>query len=158
MRIEALMSTQPIRLVVVDDQDTVRAALQIFCETYDDIELVGTAASVQDAIFLCENLKPDVVLMDIMLSERPDGIVAAHAIHQTMPNIHIIAISSFCSAELIEDVFEAGIGSYLYKSLSIDELADAIRTASIGKRVVSSVVAQTLNQAGKSLPPGASLV
>jgi NarL family two-component system response regulator LiaR len=147
------VSTQPlIRVLIADDQDMVRSGLDIGLSTFDDLEVIASVGSSQEAIRLCQTLQPDVVLMDIMFSGKPDGILAAHAIHQSLPHIHIVALSGFSSFELVQEALHAGVTSYLFKSVTIDELAGAIRSAHVGKMVLSPEIVRDPIQLTKRLP------
>ena len=77
---------------------------------------------------------------------KPAGILAARAIRVAMPQVRVIALSSFCSLEIVEEAFRAGITGYLVKTVSIDELAQAIRAAYEGKTVISPEIAVLLQE------------
>jgi len=138
--------------MIVDDQDSVRSGLEMFLELCSDLLLVASTSDAKEAVELCSEVQPDVILMDLMLSGKPDGIGAARTIHAMLPHVRIIALSSFYSSELVKEVFQAGITSYLYKNMSIDELADAIRATSQGQSVISPEIALVLKDTG-SQPP-----
>lgn len=128
-----LSSLQPssqdrIRLLIVDDHAMVRSGLKFFVLAFDDLELVGEADSGEQALVLCAQVQPDVVLMDLAMRGM-DGISATHAIRQRYPDIQVIALTSFKEDELVQGALEAGAISYLLKNVSADELADAIRAA-----------------------------
>ena len=80
--------------MIVDDQETVGEGSVVFLEAFDDLELVGEAANGREAICLYIKARPDVILMDLMMPEM-DGVAATQAIHQTHPEIKIIALISF---------------------------------------------------------------
>jgi NarL family two-component system response regulator LiaR len=115
-------------VLIVDDHAVVRTGLRFFVLAFDDLELVGEAASGEQALRLCADLKPDVVLMDLALPGM-DGISATRAIRQHCPASQIIALSSFHQEHLVREALEAGAISHLPKDTSADELADAIRAA-----------------------------
>ena len=83
-----------ISVLIVDDHDMVREGLIAFLRAYPDLHLVGDAAGGEEALQLCRERRPDVVLMDLVMPEM-DGVAAIRAIHQELPQIHIIALSSF---------------------------------------------------------------
>src|SRR5229473_1479832 len=125
-RRNARMTEQPpIRLLIVDDHAMVRRGLAIFLRAYDDLELVGEAASGVEALRLCAQLQPDVVLMDLVMPEM-DGTVAIQAIRQAHPQIQIIALTSFGKEEQVTAALQAGAIGYLLKNVSADDLAEAI--------------------------------
>jgi NarL family two-component system response regulator LiaR len=139
-------TSQTIRVMLVDDHNVVRSGLATFLRAYDDLELVGEARNGVEAVNLCHRYKPDVILMDLMMPEM-DGIAATRAILADYPDIKIIAMTSFEEEELVQGVLAAGAISYLLKNVSSDELAAAIRAASLGKSTLSPEAARVLVQA-----------
>ena len=137
---------QTIRVMLVDDHNVVRSGLATFLRAYDDLELVGEARNGVEAVNLCHRNKPDVILMDLMMPEM-DGIAATRAILADYPDIKIIAMTSFEEEELVHGVLAAGAISYLLKNVTSDELAAAIRAASLGKSTLSPEAAKVLVQA-----------
>jgi NarL family two-component system response regulator LiaR len=121
----------PIRVLIIDDQLAMRTALKFFLLAFDDLELVGEAANGEQALHLCDEVKPDVVLMDLDMPGM-DGISATRAIHQNWPQIKVIALASFLEEETIQRVLQAGAINYLYKDISADRLANAIHVAHLG--------------------------
>ena len=140
------MTTQKIRVVLVDDHNVVRSGLVTFLRAYEDLELVGEAKNGLEAVNLCRLKKPDVILMDLMMPEM-DGIAATRAILADCPETKIIAMTSFEEEELVQGVLAAGAISYLLKNVTSDELATAIRAASVGKSTLSPEAAKALIQA-----------
>jgi len=134
---------QTIRVMLVDDHNVVRSGLATFLKAYDDLELVGEARNGLEAVALCRQKKPDVILMDLMMPEM-DGIAATRAILAETPEIKIIAITSFEDEQLVQGVLAAGAISYLLKNVTSDELAKAIRAASLGKSTLSPEAAGAL--------------
>lgn len=123
---------EPIRVVIVDDHDMVRSGLSVFLESFPDLELAGEAANGVEAVRLCSRVKPDVVLMDLVMPEM-DGVAATQAIRESDPHIQVIALTSFAEDQLVEHALRAGAIGYLLKNISIDDLANAIRAAAKGK-------------------------
>ena len=141
------MNTPPtIQVMLVDDHNVVRSGLATFLKAYDDLELVAEAKNGLDALNLCHQKKPDVILMDLMMPEM-DGIAATRAILEAYPDIKIIAMTSFEEEELVQGVLAAGAISYLLKNVSSDELAAAIRAAFLGRSTLSPEAAKALIQA-----------
>jgi two-component system, NarL family, response regulator LiaR len=118
---------KPIRVMIVDDHDVVRRGLNIFFQAFDELELVGEAVNGAEAVQLCGELHPDVVLMDLIMPEM-DGITATGIIRSTYPNIQVIALTSFQDDESLQSMMAAGAAGYLLKNASIDELAQTILT------------------------------
>jgi NarL family two-component system response regulator LiaR len=141
-----MVGTVPIRIMIVDDHEMVRSGLSVFLETRDDIKLVGVASSGEEAIRLCGECNPDVMLMDLVMP-NVNGIEATRAIRQAYPYVQIIALTSFKEEELVHSALQAGAISYLLKSVSIDELADAIHNAYAGKSTLAPEATQVLIEA-----------
>jgi NarL family two-component system response regulator LiaR len=118
------------RVLVVDDQDVFRQGISAFLGALEDCELVGTAENGVDAIALCDELLPDVVLMDIYMP-RMDGLTATQKIKQRHPNIRVVVLTSLKDDEILSRMMHAGAVNYILKDASIDELAAAIRNASL---------------------------
>jgi len=140
---------ETIRVLLVDDHAVVRSGLSAFLLAYDDLELVGEAPSGERAVQLCQQVRPDVVLMDLMMPGM-DGATATGLIREKCPQIQVIALTSFKEKELVEGALKAGAIGYLLKDVSADELAGAIRAAAAGKPTLSSEAAQVLIQATRA--------
>jgi NarL family two-component system response regulator LiaR len=138
--------TQIIQVMLVDDHNVVRSGLATFLRAYDDLELVAEAKNGKEAVKLCREKKPDVILMDLMMPEM-DGIAATKAILAEYPEIKIIAMTSFEDEQLVQGVLAAGAISYLIKNVTSDELAKAIREAASGRSTLSPEAARVLVQA-----------
>ena len=138
-------SSQPIRVMLVDDHTMVRRGLVTFLKAFDDLQLAGEAESGEAAIRLCAEVLPDVILMDMILPKM-DGAAATSAIHKQFPKVQIIALSSFKEMDLIKNALKAGAIGYLLKDISADELAQAIRAAHAGHATLSPEAAQVLVQ------------
>lgn len=141
-----MKESQIIRVMLVDDHNVVRSGLATFLRAYEDLELVGEAKNGLEAVSLCHHKKPDVILMDLMMPEM-DGIAATRAILADCPEIKIIAMTSFEEEELVQGVLAAGAMSYLFKNVTSDELAKAIRDAVSGRSTLSPEAARVLIQA-----------
>ena len=137
---------QTIHVMLVDDHNVVRSGLATFLRAYEDLELVGEAKNGLEAVQLCRQKQPDVILMDLMMPEM-DGIAATRAILADYPGIKIIAMTSFEEEQLVQGVLAAGAISYLVKNVTADELAKAIRDAASGKSTLSPEAARVLVQA-----------
>ena len=133
------------RVMIVDDHAMVRSGLAAFLSVADDFELVAEAENGNQALRLCGELKPDVVLMDLVMPGM-DGVQTTRAIRERFPDIQVIALTSFPEDRLVQEVLEAGALSYLLKNVGADELARAIRAARAGRPTLAPEAAQALIQ------------
>lgn len=151
------MSDHPIRVMLVDDHTMVRRGLTTFLKVFDELELVGEAANGEVALHLCARLQPDVVLMDMVMPVM-DGATATQAIRQQFPHVQVLALTSFSEEDLIQRALQAGAIGYLFKDVSAEELAQAIRAAHAGQSTLSPVALQVLLRTAHQSPdPGADL-
>jgi len=149
--------SKPIRVMLVDDHPMVRRGLATFLQVYEDLEMVGEAASGEAAIELCEKILPDVILMDMMMPDM-DGATATRLIRQRSPEVRIIALTSFKEEQVVQNALQAGAIGYLLKDVSVDELARAIRAAHAGRATLSPAAAEALvNAANRPPQPGQDL-
>jgi two-component system, NarL family, response regulator LiaR len=135
--------SQPIRVMLVDDHAMVRRGLATFLKVFDDLQLAGEAQSGEEAVRLCGEVKPDVILMDMVMPEM-DGASATRLIRQQFPQVQILGLTSFKEGALVKNALEAGAIGYLLKDVSADELAQAIRAAHAGRATLSTEAAQAL--------------
>lgn len=140
-----------IRVLIVDDHKVVRGGLRAFLLSFDDLALVGEAKNGQDAIAQCDALKPDVVLMDLVMPGM-DGPEATRRIRAAHPNTQIIALTSFQEEDLVEKALQAGAIGYLLKDIDADELAEAIRAAQQGRPTLAPAATQALIHAAAGPP------
>jgi NarL family two-component system response regulator LiaR len=133
----------PIRVMIVDDHTMVRRGLATFLKIFPDLILAGEANSGEAAIDLCDEITPDVVLMDLVLPEM-DGVAAIRIIHQKHPSIRFLALTSFKEGKLIKESLDAGAIGYLIKTITANELAQAIRSAHEGQATLSPEATQVL--------------
>lgn len=138
--------TKRIRVLVVDDHAVVRSGIEYSLMAIDDIELVGSADKGADAVRLCEELQPDVVLMDMMMPEM-DGVSATRAVLKRCPQVRVIALTSFQEGSLVQKALQAGAMSYLLKDVGMEELAAAIRSAARGQGTLAPEAAKALAEA-----------
>ena len=144
-----MRESTPIRVMLVDDHAVVRSGLGAFLMVFDELELVGEASSGEEAVRLCDQLKPDVVLMDLVMPGM-DGATTTRVIRERCPDIQVIALTSFKEQELVQGALEAGAIGYLLKNVSADELANAIREAHAGRPTLAPEATQALIQASRS--------
>jgi two-component system, NarL family, response regulator LiaR len=135
--------TQPIRVMIVDDHDIVRRGLSMFLNGFDDLLLVGEAANGQDATRLCSEVQPHVVLMDMMLPDT-DGISLTRTIRAQNPHIQVVMLTSSKDDESVQRALQAGAVGYMLKNISVTDMVNTIRLASVGKVTLAPEAAQAL--------------
>lgn len=136
-------SEHPIRVIMVDDHDMVRRGLAMYIAEAPSIALVGEASNGPDAIHLCRDFHPDVVLMDLVMPGM-DGIHTIRAILAEQPDVRIIALTSYQDEEMVNNALAAGAISYLLKNASSQEIAKAIHDAYAGRPSLSPEIAKAL--------------
>jgi two-component system, NarL family, response regulator LiaR len=137
---------RPIKVMIVDDHAVVRSGLSAFLLAYDDLEHVGDATGGAEAVSKCMSLRPDVVLMDLVMPDV-DGAEATRRIKEACPEVQVIALTSYKEDDLVQGALKAGALSYLLKNVTADELADAIRKAHAGRPTLAPEAAQVLIKA-----------
>lgn len=146
-----------IRVMIVDEHPVVRSGLAAFLSVFDDLEIAAEAPGGAEAVELCREHHPDVVLMDLVMPEV-DGATATARIREEFPDVQVIALTSFPEEDLVQRALAAGAIGYLLKNVSADELARAIRAAAEGKGTLAPEAAQALiHQAQRPHAPGHDL-
>jgi len=143
---------QPIRVLTVDDHAILRGGLKLLLLAFEDMELIGEARSGPEALRLCGQLHPDVVLMDLMMPDM-DGATTTQALKEQYPDIQILVLSSFSDQVSVQRVMQAGAIGYLLKDVPMDELADGIRAAAAGETVMAPEAVQALVRAAGPQAP-----
>jgi len=152
-----MTANKPIRVMIVDDHAVVRSGLTAFIHAYDDLELAGDARTGEEAVRLCAEVKPDVVLMDLIMPGM-DGAEATQAIRQNFPQTQVLVLTSFKEEALVQKMLRAGAIGYLLKDVLADELAEAIRLAHAGQSTLAPEAAQALiHAATQPAQPGYDL-
>ena len=114
--------------MIVDDHPQVRRGLAVFLELWDDFLLVGEAENGEKAIALVEQLHPDVILMDLVMPVM-DGVTATRIIRNHFPDVQIVVLTSTVDLEVIQQALDAGAKTYMLKNVTIDTMANTIRSA-----------------------------
>lgn len=128
-----------IRILIVEDHLMVRAGLRALLERAADVEIVGEGSNGQDAVDLASSLKPDVLLMDIMMPHL-NGIQAAERIRDLKLPVHIILLSMHADSGMVHQALSSGVRGYLLKTSVSDELLMAVQAASRGEMYLSASV------------------
>jgi NarL family two-component system response regulator LiaR len=136
----------PIRVIAVDDHEVVRGGIRYALLACDDIELVGEAYSGEDALRLCEQVRPDVALVDLMMPGM-DGVETTRAIRKRFPQVQILVLTSFHDKDIVPRAMQAGAIGYLLKGVSNQDLVEAIRAAHAGQPVLAKEAMADLVQA-----------
>src|SRR5919201_987769 len=132
-----------IRVLIVDDHAVVREGLRAFLELQDGIEVAAEAADGEEAIAAAARLRPDVVLMDLVMP-RQDGLAAMRELRERVPSARVIVLTSFLDDDKLLPALRAGAAGYLLKNAQPQEVARAVRTASAGEALLDPVVAARL--------------
>jgi DNA-binding NarL/FixJ family response regulator len=133
----------PIRVLLVDDHSVVRQGLRMFLALEPDLEVVGEAADGAEALRLARELRPDVVLMDLLMPVM-DGITATGLLRRELPDTEVVALTSVLEDEKVVGAVRAGAIGYLLKDTQADELRRAIRAAAAGQVQLSPQAAARL--------------
>ena len=121
-----------IQVLVTDDHRVVRRGLRGFLELDPELEVVGEASNGEEAVELAHSLKPDVVLMDLLMPVM-DGIEATVKIRRELPEVEVVALTSVLEDASVTGAIKAGAIGYLLKTTDADQLCEAIRAAAAGK-------------------------
>jgi two-component system, NarL family, response regulator LiaR len=135
--------TKPIRIILVDDHRVVHQALAEMISFVDDFELVAQGSNGLEAVHLCNEFMPDVVLMDVVMPVI-DGIEATKRILAGHPAIKILALSSFQDDVSVNAMLKSGAVGYILKNASVDELEHIIRTINEGNTVIDTNLMQMI--------------
>jgi NarL family two-component system response regulator LiaR len=140
---KSMPADNPIRVVLVDDHAQIHRIVHEILGATTDINLVGQGANGQEGITLCEQYRPDIVLMDVVMPVM-DGIEATKILHERFPEIKVLVLSSFQDHESVYTMLRTGAVGYLTKSSLAEDLPETIRATVQGKMVLSSEVGAKL--------------
>ena len=132
-----------IRVLITDDHSVVRQGLRMFLGLDPDIEIVGEAENGEEAIRLAQELKPDVVLMDLLMPVV-DGVTAIGVIRKELPEVEVLALTSVLEDEAVFGAIRAGAIGYMLKDVQSEELRRAIKAAAAGQVQLSPKAAARL--------------
>jgi NarL family two-component system response regulator LiaR len=135
-----------IRVLLVDDHAVVREGLRTFLELQDGIAVVGEAEDGRQAVTAAEELRPDVILMDLVMPVL-DGVGAMRELRQKLPSCRVIVLTSFGEDERLLPAIQAGAAGYLLKNVQPKELARAVRAAHNGEALIDPMIAARLVEA-----------
>jgi len=144
---------KPIRILVADDHLIIRQGLRLILETQDGFELIGEAADGAEALHLCADLKPDVVLMDLRMPGM-DGLTAIERLRVEQPGIAVVILTTFNEDDLMMRGLRAGAKGYLLKDTDRETLFNSIRAARRGETLLKpDILARLLSKAGGTSAP-----
>ena len=136
-------ANEPIRVLLVDDHAVVREGLRSYLELDEGLDIVGEASNGKEALRRARELRPDVVLMDLVMPEM-DGVEATRSIREQVPGAKVIVLTSFIEEDKIIPAIQAGASSYLLKNVSAPDLVAAIQKAHVGQSQLDPAVARKL--------------
>jgi len=140
-----MSESKPIKVMIVDDHPVVRDGLKPLLLDKDDMELAGEAGSGRETLARCQESTPDVILMDMAMPGM-DGLETTRAVLDQYPQVKIIILTNFPDEELVQGALEAGAIGYLLKNVTINTLANAIRSAYAGQSTLSPEATKALMQ------------
>ncbi|MFG2682666.1 response regulator [Streptomyces sp. NPDC048392] len=142
-----------IKVLLVDDHQVVRRGLRTFLEVQDDIEVVGEAADGAEGVDRAEELKPDVILMDVKMPGM-DGVDALRRLRELDNHARVLVVTSFTEQRTVVPALRAGAAGYVYKDVDPDALAGAIRSVHAGHILLQPEIAGVLlSQEGSNTGP-----
>lgn len=142
-----------IRVLVVDDHAVVRQGLSALLQTAADMDVVGEAASAQEAVEAVRRTKPDVVLLDLVMPGE-DGITVLPKLKTAHPAVRVLVLTSYVDADWVEPALAAGADGYLLKTSSADGVLEAVRATFAGQRVLDTAALSALREwKGEDLTP-----
>jgi NarL family two-component system response regulator LiaR len=133
-----------ITILLVDDHEVVRQGVRAFLDTQADILVVGEADSGEEAVRLAEQLIPDVILMDLVMPGKVDGVEATRQVKKSSPRTQVVVLTSYHEDEHIFPAIRAGAISYVLKEIGSEELGEVVRKAAKGEAVLHPRVAARL--------------
>jgi DNA-binding NarL/FixJ family response regulator len=138
------MTASPaVRVVVADDHEVVRSGFAALLDTQDDLTVVGTAADGEEALAVCADVHPDVVLMDVRMP-RLDGIEATRRLCEGGLVPRVIVLTTFDLDQYVFDALRAGASGFLLKDVTAERLFDAVRVVAAGEALLAPAITRRL--------------
>jgi DNA-binding NarL/FixJ family response regulator len=147
---------RPIRIVLADDHPLIREAIGHLVNSAPEFELVGEAASGKECLALVEELRPDILVLDIAMPEI-NGEQVARELHHRLPELKIVALSGYTDRQFVRAMSKAGAKAYVVKSASGRELIQALRAVASGKHYLSPEVTGAVMTLWEESAPSAEL-
>ncbi len=141
------------RVLIADDQALVRAGFHVLIDSADDLEVVGEAQNGVEAVAMCSELKPDVVLMDVRMPEM-DGLEATRRILEADPDgaTRVLVLTTFDADEYVYEALRAGASGFLLKDTEPEHLLDAVRVIARGEALLAPAITKRLIREFASRP------
>ena len=134
-----------IRILIAEDHLMVRAGIRALLEKAGDIHILGESSNGQEAVDMTRELKPDVLIMDIMMP-RMNGLQAAENIRELRLSTRILLLSMYAEAGFVHQALQCGVEGYVLKSSVSDELLQAVRTVASGKTFLSETISEIVDE------------
>ena len=131
--------TEKLKIIIAEDHKTVRDGLKLIIESQDDMEVVGVAGDGREAIELSQELKPDIVLMDISMPVL-NGLLASAKLHRIMPEIKILTLTRHTDEAYLQELLKAGVSGYILKQSASTEMVRAIHTVAKGDKYLDPAI------------------
>ncbi len=145
-----------IRVVIADDHKVVRVGLEQLLQTFDDVEFLGAGEGGEEAVTLCDQHRPDVLLLDLSMPDL-DGIEVTKRLRDVSPDTKVVVFTSFSDRERIVQALDAGAVGYLLKDAEPDELHAAVQAAARGEAPLTPLAAAALLAHRRDRPPEVEL-
>jgi DNA-binding NarL/FixJ family response regulator len=133
---------QVIKIVVVDHHAVVGRGVSAILDAYSEFEVVGQAENGEETLRLLENCDPDIVTIDIDLAGHLSGLEVIHLLRRKHPEVRIVVLTNLFEELTVQNALQAGVVSYLLKTISLEDLARALRDAHRGIPTLSPAVTQ----------------
>jgi DNA-binding NarL/FixJ family response regulator len=133
------MSSDKIKVVLVDDHRLVRDSIAIMLQQVDDIQIIGAFSNAEELLSKLKDLNPDVIIMDIMMNGMT-GIEATHWVKDRFPRIKVLILSMEVKREFVSAGIQSGIDGYLPKDIEKNVLIDAVRTLNRGEKFFNEAI------------------
>ena len=148
-------SRETLRILIADDQDLVRSGFRMILNSYDGLSVEGEARNGEEAVYLAQKIRPDVVLMDIRMPVR-NGIDATRAIRSNavLADVQVLILTTFDLDEYVYDALSAGASGFLLKDAEPDEIASAVRVVAAGEALIEPSITRRLIETFVAARPG----
>ncbi len=134
------MTSNKLRVVLVDDHDLLRRGIKTMLESEAEIQVVGEAADGTDVLDIVEETVPDVVLMDVIMPNK-DGIEATREIKDRFPNVGVVVLSGHDEQQFVFDAVKAGASGYVLKSADLEEVVETVKSVARGQATIDPTMA-----------------